>query len=100
MWPALKADARTQTEAAPDEHTEMRCRPANQSLITDVFRPRPLFCTIHPPEPPQMSRAGNDNLRLECLTGDIRDLRCSLAVARHLHRAGACLYQPQPVEGF
>ena len=49
MWPILKIDARTQTEAAPDEQTEMRCRSANQSLITDVFALRPYFCTIRPP---------------------------------------------------
>ena len=36
-----ETDARTQTEAAPDEHTELRCRPANQSLITDVSSPVP-----------------------------------------------------------
>src|SRR5438067_9724436 len=46
MWPILKIDARTQIEAAPDEQTEMRCRSANQSLITDVFALRPYFCTI------------------------------------------------------
>ena len=46
MWPILKIDARTQTEAAPDEQTEMRCRSANQSLITDVLALRPYFCTI------------------------------------------------------
>src|SRR3954454_1339134 len=46
MWPILKIDARTQTEAAPGEQTEMRCRSANQSLITDVLALRPYFCTI------------------------------------------------------
>ena len=46
MWPILKIDARTQTEAAPDEQTEMRIKPAHQSLITDVPRPRLLPCTI------------------------------------------------------
>ena len=51
-------DARTQTEAAPDEQTELRCRPANQSLITDVTRLRPLLCTIHrdQPRPPTAAR--------------------------------------------
>src|SRR3954452_7019004 len=46
MWPILKIDARTQTEAAPGEQTEMRCRSANRSLITDVLALRPYFCTI------------------------------------------------------
>ena len=50
MWPILKIDARTQTEAAPGEQTEMRCRSANQSLITDVLALRPYFCTIQPPQ--------------------------------------------------
>src|SRR5215468_2950983 len=49
MWPILRIDARTQTEAAPGEQTEMRCRSANQSLITDVLALRPYFCTIQPP---------------------------------------------------
>ena len=31
-----KVDARTQTEAAPDGKTDMRCRPAYQRLPTDV----------------------------------------------------------------
>src|SRR5260370_42651860 len=41
-------DARPQTGTAPDEQTEMRYPTrAHQSLITDVFRSRPLLCTIH-----------------------------------------------------
>ena len=61
MWPILKIDARTQTEAAPDEQTEMRCRSANQSLITDVLALRPCFCTIHHRQTALQSSAVLDN---------------------------------------
>jgi hypothetical protein len=40
-------DARPQTGTAPDQQTAMRYQPAHQSLITDVFRSRPLLCTIY-----------------------------------------------------
>jgi hypothetical protein len=57
MWPIGKIDARTQTEAAPDEQTEMRCRSANQSLITDVLVLRPFLCTIRPQINPHCPRS-------------------------------------------
>jgi hypothetical protein len=41
-------DARSQTGTAPDEKRKCGIQPAHQSLFTDVFRSRPLLCTIHP----------------------------------------------------
>src|SRR5437763_1994296 len=72
MWPILKIDARTQIEAAPDEQTEMRCRSANQSLITDVFALRPYFCTIQLQPIRTAMQCGARLLRPPPLTGDIR----------------------------
>src|SRR5438477_9368960 len=72
MWPILKIDARTQIEAAPDEQTEMRCRSANQSLITDVFALRPYFCTIQLQPIRTAMQCGAKLLRPSPLTGDIR----------------------------
>jgi hypothetical protein len=40
-------DARSQTGTAPDEKRKCGIQPAHQSLLTDVFRSRPLLCTIH-----------------------------------------------------
>jgi len=40
-------DARSQTGTAPDEKRICGIQPAHQSLLTDVFRSRPLLCTIH-----------------------------------------------------
>jgi len=42
-------DARSQTGTAPDEQTAMRYPSRASELITDVFRSRPLLCTIHRP---------------------------------------------------
>src|SRR5438477_11255046 len=82
MWPILKIDARTQIEAAPDEQTEMRCRSANQSLITDVFALRPYFCTIQLQPIRTAMQCGARLLRPPPLTGDIRDLQvCQVACA-------------------
>src|SRR2546423_2815009 len=75
MWPILKIDARTQIEAAPDEQTEMRCRSANQSLITDVFALRPYFCTIQLQPIRTAMQCGARLLRPPPLTGDIRSYR-------------------------
>src|SRR5947207_15789153 len=72
MWPILKIDARTQIEAAPDEQTEMRCRSANQSLITDVLALRPYFCTIQLQPVRTAMQCGAKLLRPQPLTGDIR----------------------------
>ena len=67
-----RTDARTQTEAAPDEQTEMRCRPANQSLITDVLRSVP--SSARSIESYRHSRPGRgvDKLHRSWLTWDIR----------------------------
>ena len=75
MWPILKIDARTQIEAAPDEQTEMRCRSANQSLITDVFALRPYFCTIQLQPIRTAMQCGAKLLRPQPLTGDIRSYK-------------------------
>src|SRR5881227_945136 len=105
MWPILKIDARTQIEAAPDEQTEMRCRSANQSLITDVFALRPYFCTIQLQPIRTAMQCGARLLRPPPLTGDIRSylfhrgifdgtpmglrltLRARLACSRRANRA-------------
>jgi hypothetical protein len=39
-------DARPQTGIAPDDKRRCGIQPAHQSLFTDVFRSRPLLCTI------------------------------------------------------
>ena len=69
-----KIDARTQAEAAPDEHTEMRCRPANQSLITDVSSSVPSSARSIQSLPPVIDRRPVE-LHASCLTWDIRDLQ-------------------------
>ena len=47
-------------------------QPAHQSLFTDVFGCRPLFCTIHLCDNFTMSRRGGGRARARRLTGDIR----------------------------
>src|SRR5438270_10886844 len=100
MWPILKIDARTQIEAAPDEQTEMRCRSANQSLITDVFALRPYFCTIQLQPIRTAMQCGARLLRPQPLTGDIRDLLSELStesdpVRTTVRRAAASASTPR-----
>jgi hypothetical protein len=47
-------------------------QPTNQSLITDVFKSRPLLCTVHSRHPPPAWQPGGDQLRAQRLTRDIR----------------------------
>jgi len=77
-----RTDARTQTEAAPDEQTEMRCRPANQSLITDVLRSVP--SSARSIESYRHSRPGRgvDKLHRSWLTWDIRTYKRAVASGR------------------
>ena len=67
-----KTDARTQTEAAPDGHTDMRCRPAHQSLPTDVSGSASPSARSIRTTADRTPRPANDKLRVQCLTGDIR----------------------------
>ena len=66
-------DARPQTRTAPDEQRKCGNQPAHQSLITDVFRPRPLFCTIHNLINFTLRAWRTSQLCPQCLTKDIRD---------------------------
>ena len=65
-------DARTQTEAAPDGQTDMRCRPADQSLPTDVSGSASpsarSICFIRSPH----TLRSVDKLHASWLTWDIR----------------------------
>ena len=47
-------------------------QPANQSLITDIFRSRPHPCTIYRPDPQPTWLQERDRLRAQRLTRDIR----------------------------
>lgn len=66
-------DARTQTEAAPDVHTDRR-EPAHQNLLTDVSSPVSSLARSEHTEPPP---AGNDKPCSPCLTRDIRIYECA-----------------------
>src|SRR5262252_10664306 len=67
-------DARPQTRTAPDEQRKCGNQPAHQSLITDVFRPRPLFCTIHNLINFTLRAWRTSQLCPQCLTKDIREI--------------------------
>src|SRR5215468_8641735 len=63
----------TRPGTAPDEKRKCGTQPAHQSLFTDVFRSRPLLCTIHPVPQLLASTRGDELSRALCLTWDIRD---------------------------
>ena len=51
LWPIKRSTPARRQRKAPDEISELRFKPAYQSLITDVFRLRPHRCTIIPTAP-------------------------------------------------
>src|SRR5215467_4792791 len=64
-----------ETRPGQPQTNKRKCgtQPAHQSLFTDVFRSRPLLCTIHPVPQLLASTRGDELSRALCLTWDIRD---------------------------
>ena len=71
LWPISRSTPARRQRTAPDEISELRLKPAYQSLITDVFRLRLHRCTIIPPRTPAKI-AGRRYLALKRLD-DIRE---------------------------
>ena len=72
LWPIKRSTPARRQRTAPDEISVLRFRPANQSLITDVFRLRLHPCTIIPTEHSSKKSRGGDTSRSKHLTKDIR----------------------------
>ena len=63
MWPIAGSTPAFRQGLPRTNKRKCGIQPANQSLITDVFRSRPLLCTIHS-NPPRAIREGTANCAL------------------------------------
>ena len=70
--PSASARSRRSARSSTKQRRKCGTQPANQSLITDVFRSRPHPCTIYRPDPQPTWLQERDRLRAQRLTRDIR----------------------------
>src|SRR5215472_3038796 len=73
MWPIIRSTPDPRQGQPQTNKRKCGTQPAHQSLFTDVFRSRPLLCTIHPVPQLLASTRGDELSRALCLTWDIRD---------------------------
>src|SRR5450631_485342 len=72
MWPIARSMPAFRQGQPRTNKRKCGTQPANQSLITDVFRSRPHPCTIYRPDPQPTWQQEGDQLRAQRLTRDIR----------------------------
>jgi hypothetical protein len=74
MWPIARSTPVFRQGQPRTNKRKCGIQPANQSLITDVFRSRPHLCTIHSRHLQPAWQPEGDQSRAQRLTGDIRVL--------------------------